>query len=102
MSVTPILCITLAAWLGRGTVICAKAEAEKHNTNNTAKKETELRLTELMIFLLVDGFDGDDSKELRIQYRPYRSYMTYLTYNVVLFSPQSRRTHSHAQPHLSP
>jgi hypothetical protein len=66
MSVTPILCITLADWLGRGTVICANAEAAKHNTNNTAKKETELRFRELMIFLLVVGFGEDDIKELTI------------------------------------
>jgi hypothetical protein len=54
--VTPILCITLAFWLGRGVVICADpSEAAKHKTQRAAKRR-QLRLWELMVFLLVDGF----------------------------------------------
>jgi hypothetical protein len=64
-SVTPILCITLAFWLGRGTRICANAETAEHNTNRTAKIEIELRFTELMIFLLGDGFGSNDTTEQR-------------------------------------
>src|SRR5919106_2135910 len=55
MSVTPTLCITLADWLGRGVVTCAATEMAKHKM---AKKETEFRFRELMVFLLVMGLPG--------------------------------------------
>jgi hypothetical protein len=47
--------MTLAFWLGRGKVTCATAATAQLKTNKMAKTETELRLRELMIFLLVDG-----------------------------------------------
>jgi hypothetical protein len=58
MSVTPILCITLAFWLGRGTVICENAEPAKQSTNSTANRETELRFSEFIDLLLVMGLAG--------------------------------------------
>jgi hypothetical protein len=61
--VTPILCITLAFWLGRGKVTCPNVTTPQLKTNMIAKTETELRFRELMIFLLVVGFGGNDSKE---------------------------------------
>src|SRR5262250_2315643 len=78
MSVTPILCMTLAFWLGRGSVTCAIVATAQLKTNMMAKTETELRFRELMVFLLVDGFGEIIPPNGAIQ---YRTYMTYLTYN---------------------
>src|SRR5215203_3499781 len=54
--------MTLAFWLGRGTLTCAKAETAKHNRNSTAKNETEIRFRELMIFLLKMGLAHDTTE----------------------------------------
>jgi hypothetical protein len=54
--------MTLAFWLGRGVVICANAGTTKQST---AQKETKLRLRELMIFLLSDGFGENDIREFQ-------------------------------------
>src|SRR5215207_9270087 len=62
MSVTPMVCMTLAFWLGRGKLTCAKAETAKHNRNSTAKNETEIRFRELMIFLLKMGLAHDTTE----------------------------------------
>jgi len=51
-----MVCVTLAFWLGRGTLICAKTDAVQHSANRTEKQKTELRLKEVMIFLLVIGW----------------------------------------------
>src|SRR5215207_6851434 len=59
MSVTPMVCVTLAFWLGRGTLTCANAETAKHKRNSTAKNETEIRFRELMVFLLKMGLADD-------------------------------------------
>jgi hypothetical protein len=43
MSVTPIVCTTLAFWLGRGRRSCAEAACERPKMVMTAKDKTTLR-----------------------------------------------------------
>jgi hypothetical protein len=51
--VTPMVCITLAFWLGLGTTTCAIAAPTQLNTNKVAKTKSRLRFRELMVSLLV-------------------------------------------------
>src|SRR5438876_2738200 len=61
MSVTPIVCITLAFWLGRMGLIasggcCAKAWPAHPTPNRITRWKSESRLTEIMVALLVVEF----------------------------------------------
>src|SRR6185369_230155 len=86
-SVTPILCITLAFWLGRGRSTCARTEMPEHRTNKTANRETVLRFRELMVFLLVMGLPGIIQRIERIKYRSCTSYSTYCPIMFSAFQP---------------
>src|ERR1051326_4455774 len=87
--------MTLAFWLGRGNVTCATAATAQLKKNMTAKKETELRLRELMIFLLVMVVWTNHTPNRPMHIRPISSFLP-------IMLPLSARIFSEDPIHVSP
>src|SRR3982751_6159812 len=64
-SVTPMVCITVAFWLGRGTVTCACVALARTTRHRIAPMETKLFQGLISVLLVVESGCNDISKLLK-------------------------------------